>query len=120
MRYIDEHRHDLVSGVEGREFGVEPICRVPSEHGCQIAPGTYYAGVKRQPCARVAHDECSSSRSGMESFFSLLQKNDQDRCSWATREELRITIIGRIEETCHRRERQAGLGRLARSNPSGL
>jgi len=27
-------------------FGVEPICRVLSEHGMQIAPSTYYAAVK--------------------------------------------------------------------------
>ena len=25
------------------QFGVEPICRVLSEHGCPIAPSTYYA-----------------------------------------------------------------------------
>jgi putative transposase len=56
VRFIDEHRHDRVGGFEGREFGVEPICRVLSEHGCQIAPQTYYAAVKRQPCARVIHD----------------------------------------------------------------
>ncbi len=27
-------------------FGVEPICRVLSEHGVKIAPSTYYAGIK--------------------------------------------------------------------------
>ena len=37
VRFIDEHRHDI---VDGREFGVEPSCRVLSEHGCQIAPST--------------------------------------------------------------------------------
>jgi putative transposase len=41
----------------GREFGVEPICRVLSEHGCQVAPGTYRAAAKRPPCARVVRDE---------------------------------------------------------------
>ena len=56
MRFIDEHRHDLVDGIEGREFGVEPICRVLREHGCKIAPQTYYAAVNRQPCARVKSD----------------------------------------------------------------
>ncbi len=53
MRFIDEHRHDT---VEGREFGVEPICRVLSGHGCQIAPSTYYAAVKRPACARAVRD----------------------------------------------------------------
>ena len=54
MKFIDEHRHDM---VEGREFGVEPICRVLSEHGCQIAPQSYWAAKKRQPCDRVVRDE---------------------------------------------------------------
>jgi putative transposase len=57
VKFIDEHRHDLVQGVVGREFGVEPICRVLSEHGCQVAPGTYRAAAKRPPCARVVRDE---------------------------------------------------------------
>ena len=53
MRFIDEHRHDR---IEGREFGVEPICRVLSEHGCKIAPSTYWAAVKRPPCDRAVRD----------------------------------------------------------------
>jgi putative transposase len=57
VKFIDEHRHDLVPGVVGREFGVEPICRVLSKHGCQIAPATYHAAAKRPPCARVVRDE---------------------------------------------------------------
>jgi putative transposase len=36
VAYIDEHR---------TRFGVEPICRVLSAHGMQIAPSTYYAAV---------------------------------------------------------------------------
>jgi transposase InsO family protein len=50
---------------------------------------------------------------GLESFFSLLQKNVLDRRSWDTREDLRIVIITCIERTYHRRRRQAALGRLA-------
>jgi putative transposase len=42
--FIDDHR--------GR-FGVEPICRVLSQHGCQIAPRTYYAH-KRRPLSKRA------------------------------------------------------------------
>ncbi len=34
VAYIDAHK---------RRFGVEPICTVLSEHGCSIAPSTYYA-----------------------------------------------------------------------------
>ena len=33
--FIDEHRS---------RFGVEPICRVLTEHGCKIAPRTYPRG----------------------------------------------------------------------------
>jgi putative transposase len=37
-------------------FGVEPICRVLSEHGCKIATSTYYAARKRPPSARARRD----------------------------------------------------------------
>ena len=43
----------------------------------------------------------------MESFFALLQKNVLKRRRWTTREELRITIVTWIEQTYHRRRRQA-------------
>jgi hypothetical protein len=33
VNYIDDHK---------QVFGVEPICRVLSEHGMPIAPSTYY------------------------------------------------------------------------------
>ncbi|MER7453394.1 IS3 family transposase [Nocardia beijingensis] len=36
--YIDAHRD---------RFGVDPICRVLTEHGVKIAPSTYYAAKKR-------------------------------------------------------------------------
>ncbi|WP_407986279.1 IS3 family transposase [Kitasatospora sp. CMC57] len=51
VAFIDEHR--------GRFGGVEPICRVLTEHGCSIAPSTYYAHRKRlaQPAARTVRDE---------------------------------------------------------------
>jgi putative transposase len=45
--YVDGHRD---------EFGVEPICRVLSEHGCKIAPSTYYAAKSRPPSARATRD----------------------------------------------------------------
>jgi putative transposase len=45
--YIDQHRD---------RFGVEPICRVLAEHGCQIAPSTYYATKARPPSARAVRD----------------------------------------------------------------
>ena len=45
--FISEHK-----GV----FGVEPVCRVLSGSGWQIAPGTYYAAVKRPSSARAVRD----------------------------------------------------------------
>jgi putative transposase len=53
VRFIDEHRHDV---FDGREFGVEPICRVLTEHGAKIAPSTYYAARCRRPCPRAVRD----------------------------------------------------------------
>jgi putative transposase len=39
------------------EYGVEPICRVLTEHGCLIAPSTYYDARSRPPSTRVLRDE---------------------------------------------------------------
>jgi putative transposase len=47
VAFIDEHRD---------RFGVEPICRVLSGHGVQIAPSTYYAARGRAPSARARRD----------------------------------------------------------------
>ena len=45
--FIAEHR---------ARFGVAPICRVLTEHGCQIAPRTFYAWLTRPPSARARWD----------------------------------------------------------------
>lgn len=45
--FISEHKD---------AFGVEPVCRVLTQSGWQIAPGTYYAAVKRPPSARAVRD----------------------------------------------------------------
>jgi putative transposase len=45
--FICEHRG---------EFGVEPICTVLSEHGCTIAPSTYYDNLHRRPSKRALRD----------------------------------------------------------------
>jgi len=39
------------------EHGVEPICRVLTEHRCPIAPSTYYDARNRPPSARTLRDE---------------------------------------------------------------
>src|SRR5262249_60397730 len=47
VAYIDEHRG---------QFGVQPICRVLTEHGVAIAPSSYYAAKKRPAPARAVRD----------------------------------------------------------------
>jgi hypothetical protein len=47
IAFIDAHRD---------RFGVEPICRVLSEHGCGIAPNTYWVAKKRPLSARQVRD----------------------------------------------------------------
>ena len=44
IAFIDAHRD---------RFGVEPICRVLCEHGCKIAPNTYWVARKRPPSTRA-------------------------------------------------------------------
>ena len=48
MKFISEQKN---------RFGVEPICRVLTQHGCQIAPSTYYDAARRAPSARAVRDE---------------------------------------------------------------
>lgn len=47
IAFIDAHR---------ARFGVEPICRVLREHGCGIAPNTYWVAKKRPASARQVRD----------------------------------------------------------------
>ncbi len=47
IMFIDEYRD---------RFGALPICRVLTEHGCKIAPSTYYAARTRGPSARARRD----------------------------------------------------------------
>jgi putative transposase len=48
VRFISEHKN---------RFGVEPICRVLTQHGWPIAPSTYYDAARRAPSARTVRDE---------------------------------------------------------------
>ena len=52
VAYIDEHRDSL---------GVEPICRVLTAAGTQIAPSTYYAAKTRAPSARSVRDTATTA-----------------------------------------------------------
>jgi putative transposase len=54
VRFIAEHAdHD----AGAPRWGVEPICRVLTEHGCPTAPSTYYDALARTPSARELRDE---------------------------------------------------------------
>ncbi|MYV44819.1 hypothetical protein GT031_04135, partial [Streptomyces sp. SID2888] len=50
VAFVNEHKDRL--------GGVEPICRILTDHDCKIAPSTYYAHHKRQatPAARTVRD----------------------------------------------------------------
>jgi putative transposase len=56
VRFIDEHKNHRV-GPAGLRWGVESICRVLTEHGCVIAPSTYYDVRRRTPSRRAVRDE---------------------------------------------------------------
>ena len=51
VAYLDEHR---------AKHGVEPICKVLTEAGTQIAPSTYYAAKTRAPSARSVSDAATA------------------------------------------------------------
>ena len=53
--FIREHA-DLVTD-EGLRWGVEPICRVLTEHGVQIAPSTFYEWRDKHPTAGEQRDD---------------------------------------------------------------
>jgi putative transposase len=53
--FIREHADHREDG--GLRWGVEPICRVLTEHGLQVAPSTYYEHAGRTPTARERRDE---------------------------------------------------------------
>lgn len=56
MRFVTAHAGQDRGGLR---WGVEPICRVLTEHGCPIAPSTYYAALARdrRPSAWHRRDE---------------------------------------------------------------
>ena len=53
--FIREHADHREPG--GLRWGVEPICRVLTEHGLQVAPSTYYDHLGKAPTARQQRDE---------------------------------------------------------------
>jgi hypothetical protein len=62
----------------------------------------------------------AGDNAAMESFYSLLQKNDLDRPRWITRAELAYAILVWIPYTYNRRRRQRSLGKLTRRVRAGI
>lgn len=52
--FVREHADHREPG--GLRWGVEPICRVLTEHGLQVAPSSYYEHVGKAPSARELRD----------------------------------------------------------------
>ena len=52
--FIREHADHATGGLR---WGVEPICRVLTEHGVQIAPSTFYEWRDKLPTARQQRDQ---------------------------------------------------------------
>jgi len=58
VEFIREHADRSQSKADsGLRWGVEPICRVLTEHGYKIAPSTYYEHLNRAPTAREQREE---------------------------------------------------------------
>ncbi len=55
MEFIRDHADCREPG--GLRWGVEPICAVLSEHGCKIAPSTYYEHVVKSPTRCEQRDQ---------------------------------------------------------------
>ena len=92
-------------------------CILHTDRGSQFRSRRFVHALGRyEMVGSMGRVGAAGDNAAMESFFSLLQKNVLDRRRWDTREELRIAIVTWIERTYHRRRRQAGLGRLTRSN----
>lgn len=70
------------------------------------------SGARPAPDGQIDREGGAAGANAAMAFFSLLQKSVLDRRSRTAREKLRIAIVTWIERTCHRRRRQAALGRL--------
>jgi hypothetical protein len=62
-------------------FGVEPVCRVLTGSGWQIAPGTYYAAVRRPPPPRAVRD--ARIRKSGRCARSMRRSTVPARCGWS-------------------------------------
>ncbi|WP_107423183.1 IS3 family transposase [Streptomyces qinglanensis] len=88
-------------------------CIVHSDRGSQFRSRKFVHALHRHGLSgSMGRVGSAGDNAAMESFFALLQNNVLDRCTWATRQDLRTAIVTWIERTYHRRRRQLRLGRL--------
>lgn len=95
-------RYPLVGDLAAHGVPVAVTCRVLGFSTrafykwkrCPVSQRDWDAA--RLTMARVG---ACGDNAAMESFFALLQKNVLNRKRWATREELRLTIVVWIEKT---------------------
>lgn len=98
------------SPVKREELGVEPICRMPSEQGCPIAPSTYDAAEHRfrrpgggaTPSwwrrSAAASSDSSGGLAGLVHQMALLLTLEQP-----TRDDLGQILIGGVDSEQVRR-----------------
>lgn len=73
--FIDEHREQL---------GVEPMCRVLTDAGTQVAPCTYYAAKTRPASARSVSDAAMLELVGRvheDNYASLAHARSTSSCA---------------------------------------
>lgn len=88
-------------------------CIVHSDRGSQFRSHKFIRALgQHQMVGSMGQVGSAGDNAAMESFFALLQENVLNRHRWATQADLRIAIVTWIEQTYHRRRRQAVLGRL--------
>ncbi len=84
---------------------------VHSDRGSQFRSRKFVAALDAAKITgSIGRVGAAGDNAAMESFFALLQKNVLNRKRWATREDLRLAIVGWIKRTYHRRRRQRRLG----------
>ena len=86
---------------------------VPSDCGSQFRSHACVRALRNgQLRGSVGRVGACADTAAMRSFFNLLQQTVLNRQRWATREQLRLAFVVRIEKTYHRRRRQDALGRM--------
>jgi len=80
IAFISEHKDRRVDG--GLRWGVEPICAVLSEHGCRIAPSTYYERLGRTPSRRDRRDSAVAALIAAQRDRSRFARSLGSRKMW--------------------------------------